>query len=136
LAVLAAVLAITGALVAAASIIGSGSSDRPAPRAAPAASAVAAPVESPAAAAERRRIAGQQRTQTRLAVMGDRILGPGATGPDVKMLQRLVGVPATGSYGPKTQSAVLEFQIANGLHADGNAGVKTKRLLARRPPAR
>ena len=74
-------------------------------------------------------------TRERLDALGDRMLGPGATGPDVATLQRLLGLPRTGAYDDATRQAVLAFQTANGLNPDGNAGPKTKRLIARRPPA-
>jgi outer membrane biosynthesis protein TonB len=131
-------VAVVALVVAAAALIaivfgGSNPSDagRKPTRATPAAQP-AAPTASQRAAA--RRAAARQRFQARLAGLGDRLLGPGATGDDVKALQRLVGVPVTGAYGPETSAAVLDFQTANGLHADGNAGAETKRLLARRPP--
>ena len=76
-----------------------------------------------------------QRAEARLDALGDRMLGPGATGPDVRALQRLIGVPRTGAYDDATRLAVLNFQTANGLNPDGNAGPETKRLIARSPPA-
>lgn len=58
-------------------------------------------------------------------------LKPGAKGAAVKQLQRAlksVGYnpgAIDGSYGPSTESAVKQFQQANGLVADGIAGPKT-----------
>jgi peptidoglycan hydrolase-like protein with peptidoglycan-binding domain len=103
--------------------------DRPAPRqAAP----PPAPAPQPAAPSPAERT--QERRRARLESLGDRMLGPGATGPDVRALQRLVGVQQTGAYDPATQQAVLDFQAANGLNPDGNAGPQTKRLIAQQPP--
>jgi hypothetical protein len=136
----AAVLAAGGLLAAAAGAIAiasggsGGSGDRVAAATGRAALPQPADQASPATAAAERRSAVRARTRARVRAMGDRILGPGATGPDVRTLQRLIGVSPTGAYGAQTQAAVLQFQQANGLHADGNAGDATKRLLARRPP--
>jgi len=58
-------------------------------------------------------------------------LKPGDKGPAVRLLQRaLVRLgysPGTidGAYGPSTESAVKQFQGAQGLAADGIAGAKT-----------
>ncbi len=71
------------------------------------------PVTTPAAAAP---------TQT---------LSPGATGSEVKTLQRALTAlgyspgKADGDYGPSTQVAVEKFQAANGLAADGVVGQQT-----------
>lgn len=43
----------------------------------------------------------------------------------VKQVQREVGVPADGNFGPVTEGAVRHFQATNGLLADGKAGVHT-----------
>lgn len=57
----------------------------------------------------------------------------GDTGADVAMLQRLLRVQGPDRFGPKTLKAVLAFQQANGLHADGKVGPKTwGKLLANR----
>jgi peptidoglycan hydrolase-like protein with peptidoglycan-binding domain len=121
---------LVGAVALIAVIVSGGGSSDEGPGARPAvAERPAAPVsQAPApTAAELRR----ERTRDRIASMGDRLLGRGATGPDVKALQKLIGVPQTGSYDDATAAAVSEFQAANGLHVDGNAGDETKRLLAR-----
>ncbi|MBK8457410.1 MAG: DUF3380 domain-containing protein [Phyllobacteriaceae bacterium] len=62
----------------------------------------------------------------------------GARGDAVKTLQRLLtaqGYPvaADGVFGERTRAAVIAFQRANGLSADGVAGAKT--LAALGPPA-
>jgi sortase A len=80
----------------------------------------------------------QRRTQARLDLLGDRQLGPGMTGPDVRELQRLLGMPVTGTFDANTTAAVLAFQRDHGLPQVGRAGSQTKRALARRahPPSR
>ena len=79
------------------------------------------------------RAAARDRARRRLKLMGKRLLGPGMKGRDVKTLQRLLGVPQTGTYDPLTEYAVRDFQQKQGLGADGRAGAATKRRLARRP---
>jgi peptidoglycan hydrolase-like protein with peptidoglycan-binding domain len=73
------------------------------------------------------------RTQARLKLLGSRFLAPGMTGPDVRELQRLLGMPVTGTFDPNTGAAVLAFQRDHGLPQVGQAGDQTKRALARRP---
>lgn len=86
---------------------------------------------SPAEIAHRRYIA-------RLKALGPHQLGPGVSGPEVRELQRLLGMPVTGLFDPNTTAAVVAFQRDHGLPQVGIVGRKTKRLLARRthPPAR
>jgi hypothetical protein len=58
-------------------------------------------------------------------------LSPGATGSQVKILQRALTAlgfspgKADGFYGPGTQTAVEKFQVANGLTEDGVVGPAT-----------
>jgi peptidoglycan hydrolase-like protein with peptidoglycan-binding domain len=40
-------------------------------------------------------------------------------GPDVKAVQRIVGVTVDGKYGPQTQAAVITFQYRHGLDTTG-----------------
>jgi zinc D-Ala-D-Ala carboxypeptidase len=62
-----------------------------------------------------------------------RVLSQGASGDDVRQLQiRVSGYPGYGSvlaldgaFGPATRSAVIRFQQAYGLAADGIAGAQT-----------
>lgn len=46
----------------------------------------------------------------------------GDEGPLVTKLQEKLGVEAIGKFGPKTETALKEWQTANGLQADGIAG--------------
>jgi peptidoglycan hydrolase-like protein with peptidoglycan-binding domain len=63
-------------------------------------------------------------------------LKPGATGAQVKLLQHALATlgyrpgKIDGRYGPATQRAVIRFQQAEGLKADGIFGTKTKLALA------
>lgn len=60
-----------------------------------------------------------------------KVLKPGDTGPQVRLLQRTLAhlgfSPGTidGQYGPSTTAAVTSFQKAHGLTADGVCGPKT-----------
>ena len=75
----------------------------------------------------------RQRTAARLKGLGDRQLVPGTTGDDVSELQRLLGMPVTGTFDPNTSAAVLAFQADHGLPQVGTVGPDTKRALARQP---
>ena len=47
-----------------------------------------------------------------------------------KLVQRAVGVEADGLCGPRTTAAIKKYQLANGLLADGEAGLNTwKKIL-------
>jgi sortase A len=79
----------------------------------------------------------RRRTRARLKALGDRPLGPGTTGSDVRELQRLLGMPVTGTFDANTTAAVLAFQRDHDLPQVGVVGSQTKRALARRehPPS-
>ena len=50
------------------------------------------------------------------------LLKLGSQGEDVKKLQIKLGVDPIGKFGPKTETAVKEWQAANGMTADGIVG--------------
>jgi len=52
-----------------------------------------------------------------------------SAGVSVAALQRALGIPADGIYGPQTRRAVRRFQRANGLVVDGIAGPRTLAAL-------
>lgn len=51
----------------------------------------------------------------------------------VRALQRKLGVPADGAFGPHTERAVRRFQRRHGLTADGVVGPATRRALGMDP---
>jgi Putative peptidoglycan binding domain len=63
------------------------------------------------------------------------VLRPGATGAEVKTLQRALAQaghspgPIDGDYGPKTEQAVSDLQLAAGITVDGHYGPETKKAL-------
>ncbi|HET8752493.1 MAG TPA: peptidoglycan-binding domain-containing protein [Gaiellaceae bacterium] len=69
------------------------------------------------------------------AVAPAQTLSPGATGSQVKVLQRALTAlgfspgKADGDYGPSTQIAVEKFQAANNLATDGVVGQETLNAL-------
>jgi putative chitinase len=50
------------------------------------------------------------------------ILRNGSKGPEVKRIQEKLGIKPTGTFGPKTESAVKAWQKINGLKDDGIVG--------------
>ncbi len=62
------------------------------------------------------------------------LLLAGSEGRQVRLLQRALGVPVDGVYGPATEAAVRRFQTSRGLAADGIVGPLTSRALAVHAP--
>ena len=56
-------------------------------------------------------------------------IGKGDRGPSVLKLQKKLGIPADGIFGPETARAVQRFQRRRGLPADGVVGPDTARAL-------
>lgn len=56
----------------------------------------------------------------------------GSSGPEVKILQQRLGIPADGKFGPGTEAAVRGHQGRSGLTPDGVVGTRTwASLMAR-----
>jgi peptidoglycan DL-endopeptidase CwlO len=53
----------------------------------------------------------------------------GSRGSGVAAVQRALGVPADGIFGPVTRRAVIAFQAAHGLAVDGIVGPQTRAAL-------
>ena len=60
----------------------------------------------------------------------------GHRGPAVRQIQRKLGIPADGMFGPQTEQAVKRFQRAHGLVADGIVGPITRGALGLEPFSR
>jgi putative chitinase len=58
-----------------------------------------------------------------------RTLKLGSKGNDVVLLQRFLRITEDGDFGPGTRRALIEWQSANGLDADGVAGPNTLRAM-------
>jgi peptidoglycan DL-endopeptidase CwlO len=62
----------------------------------------------------------------------DQLLHVGSRGPAVRALQRQLGIPDDGIFGPQTKRAVRLFQKRHGLVVDGIVGPRTRAELASR----
>jgi Putative peptidoglycan binding domain len=60
---------------------------------------------------------------------GSRAARGGRAGGGVRALQRALGLPADGVFGPQTEAAVKQFQSSHGLSPDGVVGPQTRRAL-------
>ncbi|OKH49784.1 hypothetical protein NIES2101_20335 [Calothrix sp. HK-06] len=65
----------------------------------------------------------------RPGVGGTVTLNPGSAGAAVSQVQRRLGIAPTGYYGTITERAVRNFQLNNGLLADGRVGPQTRIAL-------
>jgi peptidoglycan DL-endopeptidase CwlO len=61
----------------------------------------------------------------------DQLLHVGSRGQAVRDLQRRLGIPADGAFGPQTKGAVKAFQKRHGLAPDGVVGPLTRAALER-----
>jgi hypothetical protein len=57
------------------------------------------------------------------------LLTVGSRGSAVEAIQRALGVPADGIFGPQTRAAVRAFQATSGLVVDGIVGPQTRAAL-------
>lgn len=70
---------------------------------------------------------------TPVAVAAAKPVGPGDRGRVVKLVQRALGVPADGIFGPGTARAVRRFQRAEGLTVTGRVDAATRAALLDAP---
>jgi hypothetical protein len=75
--------------------------------------------------------AGASPTLRTLVTYSGRVLRVGTTGVAVKSLQKVVGVTATGTFGPATERALKRWQAEHGLSRTGVVGRVTWRVLLR-----
>jgi peptidoglycan hydrolase-like protein with peptidoglycan-binding domain len=73
--------------------------------------------------------AGASPTLRTLTTYSGRVLQEGTTGVAVKSLQKVVGVTATGTFGPATKRALQRWQAEHGLTRTGVVGRVTWRVL-------
>ena len=67
-----------------------------------------------------------------VAAVNEGVLAIGSKGAAVASVQRALGVPADGIFGPKTRAAVVAFQKRHGLVPDGIVGPQTLAALGLR----
>jgi hypothetical protein len=63
------------------------------------------------------------------------VLGLGSSGPEVKALQKKLGIPDDGQFGPATKKAVEELQKKLSVTVDGAYGPVTKKAHEASPQA-
>ena len=78
---------------------------------------------------KRKKARGHRRSRARRSHGGRSHRGRGHRGGGVRTLQRKLGVPADGAFGPQTERAVRRFQRRHGLAADGVVGPATRNAL-------
>lgn len=61
--------------------------------------------------------------------VAEKLLRVGSRGAAVARVQRALGIPADGIFGPQTRRAVRAFQARHGLLADGIVGPRTRSAL-------
>jgi hypothetical protein len=60
---------------------------------------------------------------------GPDLLRVGSSGATISAVQRALGIPADGIYGPRTRRAVMAYQRVHGLIVDGIVGPQTLSAL-------
>lgn len=73
---------------------------------------------------------------TRSSAATQRTVGQGAQGALVRSIQKQLGLPTDGVFGPNTKAAVVRFQQQHRLQVDGVVGAQTLAALRGNPNAR
>ena len=71
---------------------------------------------------------------TRSALQWSSTVCLGDSGPEVRKIQKLLGLPVDGRFGESTRSSLLKFQERHNIVSDGTAASLTREMLARHPP--
>jgi peptidoglycan hydrolase-like protein with peptidoglycan-binding domain len=101
----------------------------PADQAAPAAAAKAAPAVASGGTMATERATTNPATATAHVAGVKPVAHAARRGGGVVELQRTLGVPADGDFGPRTERALKRWQRRHGLTADGIAGPQTREAL-------
>jgi len=78
-------------------------------------------------------VAGSADTIGGATASNEVVVKRGDRGPAVRTIQRALGMPADGVFGPQTDRAVRSFQRGRGLMADGVVGPLTRTALGLPP---
>jgi Transglycosylase-like domain/Putative peptidoglycan binding domain len=78
-------------------------------------------------------VAGSADTIGGATASNEIVVKRGDRGPAVRSIQRALGIPADGAFGPQTDRAVRRFQRRTGLVADGVVGPLTRSALGLDP---
>ena len=78
-------------------------------------------------------VASADRGGVRARASSDVVVERGDRGQAVRSIQRALGIPADGVFGPQTERAVRQFQRRKGLVADGIVGPQTRSALGLAP---
>jgi peptidoglycan hydrolase-like protein with peptidoglycan-binding domain len=78
-------------------------------------------------------VASADRGAVTATASSDVVVKRGDRGPAVRSIQRALGIPADGVFGPQTERAVRQFQRRKGLAADGVVGPVTRSALGLAP---
>ena len=82
---------------------------------------------------KRKKARAHRRSRARRPRGGRPHRGRARRGGGMRTLQRKLGVPADGAFGPQTERAVRRFQRRHGLTPDGVVGPATRRALGMGP---
>jgi hypothetical protein len=76
---------------------------------------------------------GAQADTVKASASAEVVVKQGDRGTAVRQIQRRLGIPADGIFGPQTDRAVKRFQRSKGLVVDGIVGPQTRSALGLKP---